>query len=194
MRPATRKQLAYLRVLAQRTGETFAYPTTASQASDEINRLLNRSPSTRIEQHLDRREIQAMMAERPDNATRIREDETIGHGSSAAWTDKPWEHDEYEVGHRVELARYRISIGERVLYGQRVDGLVRVTDRPATGAGRSYLVERGLTKKAELDALISDYVEISVRRDKPAIVVDLDASAVEPPPAMTVEQREVAHA
>ena len=30
-----------------------------------------------------------------------------------------------------ELARYTIPAGERVLYGQRVDGVVRVTDRPA---------------------------------------------------------------
>ena len=29
------------------------------------------------------------------------------------------------VGVRVELARYVISAGERVIYGQRVDGVVR---------------------------------------------------------------------
>ena len=29
------------------------------------------------------------------------------------------------VGERVELGRYRISSGERVLYGQRVNGVVR---------------------------------------------------------------------
>ena len=29
------------------------------------------------------------------------------------------------VGERVELARYRVSSGERVLYGQRVAGVVR---------------------------------------------------------------------
>ena len=29
------------------------------------------------------------------------------------------------VGQRVELARYRIPAGERVLYGQRINGVVR---------------------------------------------------------------------
>jgi hypothetical protein len=49
------------------------------------------------------------------------------------------------TGHRVELARYVVSGGEeRILFGQRVDGVVRVTDVPARGHGRAYLVERGL--------------------------------------------------
>jgi hypothetical protein len=37
--PATRKQLAYLRNLAQRAGQTFTTPRTRSQASVEIRRL-----------------------------------------------------------------------------------------------------------------------------------------------------------
>lgn len=194
MRP-TPKQMAYLRTLAQRTGQTFAYPQTAAQAGAEINRLLNVDPSTRIERHLDRREIQTALADRPDDATRIRDDETIGYGSSATWTDKPWEHDEYQVGKRTELSRYTISTGERIVYGQRVDGIVRVTDRPANGDGRSYLVDRGLTSKAELDALVADYLEVSVRRDKPGVLVDLDAAAVAPPPDVDLGcARETSHA
>jgi len=47
------------------------------------------------------------------------------------------------VGERVELGRYRISSGERVIVGQRVNGVVRVSDVPADGGGRAYLVERG---------------------------------------------------
>ncbi len=74
------------------------------------------------------------------------------------------------VGERVELARYATSAGERIVFGQRVDGVVRVTDKPV-GAGRSFLVERGLRSKAELDALVSDYVEQSERRDEPAVLV-----------------------
>jgi hypothetical protein len=31
----------------------------------------------------------------------------------------------HQVGERVELARYTISAGERVIYGQRIDGVVR---------------------------------------------------------------------
>ena len=45
----TAKQLALLRALAQRTGETFAYPRTRAQASSEIRRLQQRKPSSRTE-------------------------------------------------------------------------------------------------------------------------------------------------
>jgi hypothetical protein len=64
------------------------------------------------------------------------------------------------VGERVELGRYRVSSGERVLYGQRVNGVVRITDSP-TDSGRAYLVERGLEEDgyAALNALVGDYVE-----------------------------------
>jgi hypothetical protein len=66
-----------------------------------------------------------------------------------------------QVGERVELARYRIGGGERILYGQRIDGVVRVTDLPARGRGRAYLVERELERdgNAALKALVADYVE-----------------------------------
>ena len=64
-----------------------------------------------------------------------------------------------QTGVRVELTRYRISAGERVLYGQRVLGVVRLTDVPADGQGRHYLIERGLTTQAELNAVIADYLE-----------------------------------
>lgn len=59
---------------------------------------------------------------------------------------------------RVELARYTISAGERIVYGQRVLGIVRLTDVPADGDGRHYLIERGLTCMAELRAVVEDYV------------------------------------
>lgn len=62
---------------------------------------------------------------------------------------------ERDRGERVELARYTTSSGERIVFGPRVNGVVRVTDKPV-GHGRSFLVERGLTSKAELDALVSD--------------------------------------
>jgi hypothetical protein len=66
-----------------------------------------------------------------------------------------------QVGERVELARYQTSCGERILYGQRIDGVVRVTDVPATGHGRAYLVERELEQdgNAALNALVADYVQ-----------------------------------
>jgi len=64
------------------------------------------------------------------------------------------------VGERVELGRYRVPEGERIIYGQRVDGVVRVTDVPADGRGRAYLVERELERDghAALLALVADYI------------------------------------
>jgi hypothetical protein len=65
------------------------------------------------------------------------------------------------VDQRVELARYIIAAGERVVRGQRISGVVRVTDSPAGGRGRAYLVERELEQDghAALQALVADYVE-----------------------------------
>jgi hypothetical protein len=72
------------------------------------------------------------------------------------------EHRCGRTGHRVELARYTVRGGdERILVGQRVDGVVRVTDVPAHGHGRAYLVERGLEHDGygALKALVADYAE-----------------------------------
>jgi hypothetical protein len=60
---------------------------------------------------------------------------------------------------RVELGRYTISAGERVIYGQRVLGVVRVVDVSASGRGRRYIIERGLTSMAELEAIVADYLQ-----------------------------------
>jgi hypothetical protein len=66
-----------------------------------------------------------------------------------------------QVGERVELGRYTVPTGERVLCGQRVNGVVRVTDVPARGRGRAYLVERELEHDGydALKALVSDYLD-----------------------------------
>jgi hypothetical protein len=63
------------------------------------------------------------------------------------------------AGERVELGRYTISAGERVIYGQRVLGVVRVVDVPAGGRGRRYVIERGLTSMTELEAIVADYLQ-----------------------------------
>jgi hypothetical protein len=52
---------------------------------------------------------------------------------------------ERRSGRPSELGRYAIAEGERVLVGQRVDGVVQVTDRPLGRPGRSYLVESGIS-------------------------------------------------
>jgi hypothetical protein len=67
-----------------------------------------------------------------------------------------------DVGDRIELGRYCTAAGvERVLYGQRVAKVVRVTDVPVDQPGRAYLVERGLEEDsyAALLALVTDYLD-----------------------------------
>ena len=176
----TPRQLRYLRALAERTGQTFTYPHTFAEASREIDRLKQARPSSHAERRIERRDRRPV-ATGPADAARVRDDEISGHGSSATWAHN--RHREPApsrtgrrpsartpvVGKRTELARYTVAEGERVLYGQRVDGVVRVTDRPATPGGRAYLVERGLQTKDELDALVSDYVAEAQRTDAPPL-------------------------
>ena len=66
---------------------------------------------------------------------------------------------------RVELGRYTITAGERVIYGQRVLGVVRLVDVPADEHGRRYLIERELTVMAELEAIVADYLDQATRWD-----------------------------
>jgi hypothetical protein len=92
---------------------------------------------------------------------------------------------------QVRLASYQFTGGRRILCGQRINGVVRVTDRPAEGSGRSYLVRHVDEVEGEgftaLQALVSDYMreagqldEIPIaaalaRRARPALEVDEDS-------------------
>ena len=149
----THRQLAYLKALADRTGQTFTYPQTSQQASAEINRLKKAKPSSRSERYVERKLIADQIATGPLDAARVRDDEIHGRGSSATWMhNREQEPPPVEdpgpaasrrrrapvVGKRTELARYTVTEGERILYGQRIDGIVRVTDRPAGESGRGY--------------------------------------------------------
>jgi hypothetical protein len=64
---------------------------------------------------------------------------------------------EQTTGRPQRLAGYTADVGERILVGRRVDGAVRVSDVPADGHGRSYLVEPEIASMAELEALVADY-------------------------------------
>lgn len=168
----TPRQLSYLKSLANRSGQTFTYPHTAAEASAQINRLKNTRPSTRTERRIEHKLIADQIQAGPLDSARVRDDEISGRGSSATWVqnreqESPAPEDPApaaarrqapKVGQRTELARYVTPAGERVLYGQRVDGIVRVTDRPQAPGGRAYLVERGLETKGELDGLVTDYL------------------------------------
>jgi len=80
------KQLAYLRALAERTGQTFSYPRTRRQASTEIRRLRAEKPTTRVERRIERREIANAIADGPADAARVDVDrEVTGFGSTATW-------------------------------------------------------------------------------------------------------------
>jgi hypothetical protein len=167
----TSRQLSYLKSLADRSGQTFTYPHTAAEASNEINRLKGATATSRTERYVERKAIADQIATGPvHDATRVREDEIAGRGSSATWTQNREQEPAAPeqpaaqprrapvIGARTELARYHVAEGERIICGQRIDGIVRVTDRPVVRGGRAYLVERGLETKAELDALIADYL------------------------------------
>jgi len=168
----TSRQLSYLKSLANRTGQTFTYPHTAAQASAQINRLKHTRPSTRTERRIEHKLIADQIQAGPLDSARVRNDEIVGRGSSATWVQnreqqpaaredpKPAANAKRrpQVGKRTVLARYTVPAGERILYGQRVDGIVRLTDRPASPGGRAYLVERGLQTKSELDGLLTDYL------------------------------------
>ncbi len=78
------------------------------------------------------------------------------------------------VGQRRELERYTIpDAGQRILYGQRIDGHVRVTDVPARGHGRAYLVERELEQDGyqALKALVATicYADIRIAGTMPTL-------------------------
>jgi hypothetical protein len=69
------------------------------------------------------------------------------------------------VGKPTQLGAYSLPGQNRVLIGQRIDGVVRISDQPATGAGRRYLVERGLEQdgRAAVEALVADYLDQAAR-------------------------------
>jgi len=88
------------------------------------------------------------------------------------------------VGERMELARYTVPVGERIVYGQRVDGVVRVTDVPASARARAYLVERELEQDGyeALNALVADYLDqATLLEDVPMAVSPLTGIRSENP-------------
>ena len=117
-------------------------PDTRREASREINRLKQHPAQQPDEVRIERKLIADQIAAGPVDAARVREHEISGHGSSATWgrsSTTPTVPSSSGNGNRrrrqrIELARYTIPGGERVLYGQRIDGVVRVTDNPAKPA------------------------------------------------------------
>jgi hypothetical protein len=175
VRKPTPGQLRYLRDLAMQRGESFATPHTFAQASHEIDRLKQRKRTPRSDVRRELREVSQDMATRRGDAAQVQIGvETRGYGSSATWnTDGPSPSDvapEPEPAKPAatvsagtnppkKLGRYTTSEdGERIICGQRINEVVRLTDVPAHGRGRRFVIERGLTCMAELEAIVSDYL------------------------------------
>jgi hypothetical protein len=56
------------------------------------------------------------------------------------------------------LAAYTLEEGTRIIVGQIVEGVARLTDRPYRRRGRSYVIESGgISDYAEVRALVADY-------------------------------------
>ncbi len=162
----TSRQLQFVRSLAEQTGTSFTPPKTRAQASSEIKRLLALKEAGHVELAIRPSDIEAEPSESEFvYATGVQPGEVVGFGSAASWRKAAPEQAvppaAPQVGQLTELGRYSVSGGERVLYGQRIKGSVRITDRPATGAGRAYLVERELEQDgySALKALVADYIE-----------------------------------
>lgn len=166
----TSRQLSYLKALANQRGVTFAYPKNSAEASQEINRLKRLGAEPSADRRRERKEIADAIQTGPLNAAaHVRAEEVSGYGAQARWAHvrEPKQNigatqrncaTPSGVGDRIELGSYTTNGERRVLVGQRVDGVVRVSDCPDRTPGRSYLVERGLASKAELDALVADYL------------------------------------
>jgi hypothetical protein len=168
----TYRQLRFLRLLSEETATSFVSPKTRGQASSEIKRLLSLKDSAEVVvADGDERELEALPVDGSDEqdeelvyATAVQAGEVSGFGSTASWRTGSSEQavlEKPKVGELTELARYRVSGESRVLYGQRINGHVRITDRPASGRGRSYLVEGQLEVDGwgALKTLVRDYVE-----------------------------------
>jgi len=81
----TAKQLAYLRALAHRTGQTFTPPATRADASREIRRLREATPSSRQELGEERRAIRDALSQGDGARAAVRDEEITGYGSSCEW-------------------------------------------------------------------------------------------------------------
>ena len=80
----TARQLRYLRRLAEQTGTSFTTPATRRQASQQIERLKQRSRSAGFERRADRQAVSRALAQ-DQPASSVRDDEISGYGSSASW-------------------------------------------------------------------------------------------------------------
>ncbi len=87
-KPPTPKQLAYLRALSERTGQTFAAPRTRQEASAEIRRLKATPAESRLERRIECDEIADAIGAGAQDGVRVTRPEVTGYGSSATWSQR----------------------------------------------------------------------------------------------------------
>ena len=87
-KPPTPKQLAYLRALAERTGQTFVTPRTSRDASAEIRRLKAAPAESQLERRIERDEIADAIGTGAQDNVRVSRNEITGYGSSATWSQR----------------------------------------------------------------------------------------------------------
>jgi hypothetical protein len=86
----TSRQLTYLNALAERTGRTFVWPTTRSDAAKEIRRLKELPATSQLERQIERHDWASEAAARDANCdVPIRPDEMTGYGAKCSWRARP---------------------------------------------------------------------------------------------------------
>jgi hypothetical protein len=182
----TSRQLTYLKSLANRTGQTFTYPKTSRQASAEINRLKHAKPSSRTERSVERKLIADQIAPAPWTPPAFATTRSTAAAAPppGCTTESRNPRPSRTQGRPYRAGAARPSSASGPSWpatpspkasgsstAKRVDGIVRVTDRPASQGGRAYLVERGLETQSELDALIADYLQQATKLATPPLAI-----------------------
>lgn len=84
-KPPSQRQLSYLKALAERTGQTFEWPSSSAAASREIRRLKSTRASTELERAVERfGDTHAI--ESSQDAVTIHGFEIVGYGSNGRWS------------------------------------------------------------------------------------------------------------
>ena len=177
-KPPTAKQLAYLRALSKRAGQTFAMPRTRQDASAEIRRLKAAPVESRLERKIERDEIADAVGTGAQDSVRVHRRSQrvwlICDLEAAVMTTPTVTGNSEEQQRRRRADRSSAgtapppaSNGCSMASASRT--VVRVTDVPVERPGRAYLVERGLEEDgyAALLALVADYLETANRLGVP---------------------------
>jgi hypothetical protein len=82
-KPATAKQLRYLRALANQTGTTFTPPRSSYEASQAIKAMQHRPLSSRHDRDEDRGSVASR--DGASDGVDVQDDEITGYGSTATW-------------------------------------------------------------------------------------------------------------